>query len=168
MSSFHKVLAGLSLLLPLVAACQSETPASPNDPSLAPAATETKFVFPIEDSFTYACSDGTNVTVQIGGWIQGRFFEQANNRNVQLNVFHNTWTFTNTVTGQQFFFHESGPDRLYVEDGKLFIAVTGQIPNEVGIIGHLVYDLSGAAPARVFTAGKVFGDLLLLACDDLT
>jgi hypothetical protein len=168
MSSFHKLLAGLSVLLPLVAGCKSETPASPNNPSFAPAANENKFVFPIEATFTYACSDGTDVTVQIGGWVQGRVFEQAKNRNVQLNVFHNTWTFTNTVTGQKFVFHETGPDRLYVEDGKLFIAVTGQIPNEVGIIGHLVYDLSGEAPVRVFTAGKVFGDLLLLACENIT
>jgi hypothetical protein len=36
----------------------------------------------------------------------GRFFEQADNKNVQLHVFHATWTFTNTSSGETFVFQE--------------------------------------------------------------
>lgn len=162
------LLAALSVLLPFVVGCESGVPVSaPNDPpSFAPAGNQNKFVIPIHEEFSDVCPGGTELDVVIDGWFQGRFFEQANNKNVQLNVFRVTWTFTNS-SGKTFAFQEVGPDRIYMEDGKLFVAITGRIPF-LGLIGHAVFDLSTDPPTQVFTAGRNFGDLLLLACEALT
>lgn len=164
MSNFQKL--GLALLLtaPLAACREPTEPPSSDPPTFAPAGNANKVVSPIHIEFPEVCPDGTPLDVSIDGWIQTKVFT-PNSKNIQLNVFHNTWTFTNP-SDQTFVFREVGPDRLYMQDGKLFVAVVGRVP--FGHIGRLVFDLSTDPPTQVFSAGRDFGDLLLLACEDLT
>ncbi len=165
MSLSHKL--GLVVLLTLpIAACGEPTGPLQDQPAFAPAGNDNKFAFPIHDEFSDVCPGGTEVDIVIDGWIQGRIFPQEKNRNVQLTVFHNTWTFSNSSSGETFVFHEVGPDHAYFDDGKLFVAVVGRVP--FGHIGRLVFDLSTDPPAQVFSAGRDFGDLLLLACENIT
>ena len=167
------LLTALSVLLPFVVGCESGAPVSPpNDPPSFVAAdgNGNKFVVHIdgvEFDGPNVCPDGTELDIVIDGWFQGRSFEQDKNKNVVLTVFRLTWTFTNSVSDETFAFQEVGPDRVYMEDGKFFVAITGRIPF-LGLIGHAVFDLSTDPPTPVFTAGRNFGDLLLLACEDLT
>ena len=165
MSLSHKL--GLVVLLtsPIVACGEPSGPLQ-DQPAFAPAGNDNKFAFPVHDEFSDVCPGGTEVDVVIDGWIQGRFFPQEKNRNVQLTVFHITWTFSNSSSGETFVFHEVGPDHAYFDDGKLFVAVVGRVP--YGHIGRLLLDLSTDPPTQVFSAGRDFGDLLLLACENIT
>ena len=121
----------LSVVMALGLGCDSQAPVSPSNetPAFAPAdGNGNKFVIPIHVESPEVCPGGTELDLVIDGWFQGRFFVQANNNNVQLNVFRITWTFTNSSSGETFAFQEVGPDRVYLKDGKLFVAITGRIP----------------------------------------
>ena len=159
------------LLLSMVLGLLSCDPSSPGDPgstlsepSFAAAdGNENKFVFPVHIERPERCPDGTELNLVVDGYIQGRFFPQANNRNVQLTVYHNTWTFTNTA-GETFVFREVGPDHVYMRDGKLYVSVIGRMP--FGPVGHLIFDL--ATGDLVFEAGRDFGEVVLQACEALS
>jgi hypothetical protein len=162
MSLSHKL--GLVVLLTLpIAACGEPSGPLHDQPAFAPAGNDNKLVTPIHIEVTEECSGGIPVDLVIDGWIQSRVFPQENNRNVQLTVYHNIWTFTNRSTGETYLFPEAGPDRVYIEGGKLFVAIVGRAP--FGHIGRLVFDLSTGT--QVFSAGRDFGDLLLLACEKI-
>ena len=82
MSLSHKL--GLVVLLTSpIAACGEPSGPLQDQPAFAPAGNDNKFAFPIHDEFSDVCPGGTEVDIVIDGWIQGRFFPQAKNRNVQ-------------------------------------------------------------------------------------
>jgi hypothetical protein len=148
------------------AACRGELPMSPQgQPAFAPAENKNKLVIPLDDiSFTDVCPGGETLNVQFAGWLQIRFFDQPNNKNVELDIVHNTVTFTN-ATNESFVIQVVGPDRYYLEDGKLFVAIVGR---GTEVFGRVVVDLSTDPPTTVFVAGKEIGHVLLLACEALT
>jgi hypothetical protein len=84
--------------------------------------------------------------------------------NLELNVFHLVFTFTNEA-GETFVFNDVGPDRVYVKNGELFLAITGR-STATGIIGHVVLNLTRGEP--VLVAGKEFAPLEDQACEALT
>jgi hypothetical protein len=141
-------------------------PAStPNDPSLAPASNPNKLVFAFDETTTITCSGGAVLTRNQKGWVQIRGFRGAGTRNLELDVFHQVLTYTNTA-GQTFAFRDVGPDRYYLNQaGELVIAITGRSTGS-GVIGHVVINLDTGEVLLV--AGKEFGLVDDLACATLT
>ena len=91
-----------------------------------------------------------------------RFFDHAGNRHVELDVFQRLFTFTNSA-GESFVWHDVGPDRLWVEDGNLMLAVTGRAG---GHLGTFIVNL--ATGEVVFSAGPDLGLPREQACAALT
>jgi hypothetical protein len=150
----------------VTSACEAPTPLgpSPNTPLFANAPADgsgNKQVFVVDDGpFTINC--GTQTIVRhINGWFQVRTFDDPN-RNVELDVFHLAFTFTNAA-GEQFLWRDVGPDRYYVSDGTLFVAIVGRAG---GHIGRLVVNL--ATGETVFEAGQDLGLPRDQACAALT
>jgi hypothetical protein len=151
----------------IASACETPAPLgpAPNTPLFANAPADgngNKQVFVVDDGpFTINC--GTETIVRhIRGWFQVRTFDQPKNRNLQLAVFHLNFVFTNSA-GDQFVWHDVGPDRVFVSDGKLFVAVVGRAG---GHIGRLVADF--ATGEVVFEAGTDVGLPRDQACAALT
>jgi hypothetical protein len=158
----------LGVLL-LVTGCDSPEPAAPagETPVFAGVpddGNENKLVVPINDEFPADC-DGEELTVNVTGWFQARLFPQPSNPNVELDVFHLLWTFTNSA-GETFTFHDVGPNRVHFDfdTGDLILELTGRIAD--GVIGHIRVNLT--TEETEFVAGKEFGDLVALACEALT
>jgi hypothetical protein len=107
---------------------------------------------------------GTQTIVRnITGWVQVRTFDQPENRNLELDVFHLAFTFTNSA-GDEFVWHEVGPDRYYISEGNLFVAIVGRVGGQN--IGRLVVNL--ATGELEFEAGKDVGFPAAQACAVLT
>jgi len=154
----------------LVAGCQSSESVSPStdNPVLARAPATgngNKFVVPVNDELPPVDCEGEQLTGQLTGWFQGRLFSQPSNPNVELDVFHFLWTFTNSA-GETFAFHDVGPNRVHVDSdtGELLLELTGRVAG--GVIGHLRVNLDTGE--EEFIAGKDAGDLEALACEALT
>jgi hypothetical protein len=168
---FSRTLApGLAATLFLVTGCGNSDPASP--PTDTPAFAQVPATGngnKIVDSFDHPfpsvdCGGGEILDAHIKGWVQTRFFDQPNNRNVELDVFHSVLTFTNSA-GETFTFHDLGPDLVYFDHGLLVVALMGRIGSE-GVIGRLVINTDTGAVE--FFAGKDIGDVNDLACQALT
>jgi hypothetical protein len=142
------------------------SPASPsNDPSFAPADNPNKLVFTFDETTNVTCSGGEVLSRNQKGWVQVLLFTGAGTKNVELDVFHQEITFTNTA-GETFAFLDVGPDRYYLnKQGELVIAITGRSTGS-GVIGHVVINLDTGEVELV--AGKEFGTALRLACEALT
>jgi hypothetical protein len=152
----------------LVTGCQSSESVSPSTVNLvlarAPATgNDNKFVIPVNEEFSVDC-DGEQLTVNVTGWFQGRSFPQPN-PNVELDVFHQLWTFTNSA-GETFSFHDVGPNRVHFDfdTGEFILELTGRVAGAV--IGHLRVNLDTGEVE--FIAGKDVGDFYALACEALT
>jgi hypothetical protein len=153
----------------LLGGCQSSESVSPSsdDPVLARAPATgngNKFVVPVDEEFPVDCG-GEQLTGSVTGWFQGRFFSQPRNPNVELDVFHFLWTFTNSG-GETFTFHDVGPNRVHFDPktGELFLELTGRVAG--AIIGHLTINLNTGEVE--FAAGQDVGGLEALACEALT
>jgi hypothetical protein len=153
----------------LVTGCENSEPASPSTdtPALAqvPATgNDNKLVFPVdEDLPTVECGGGKILDVHLEGWVQVRVFPQPSNRNVQLDIFHHVFTFTNSA-GDTFVWNDVGPDHVYL-DGNFLVAVVGR-SGGTGLIGRLVINLDTGEVE--FSAGKEIQDIFTLACELLT
>ncbi len=84
-----------------------------------------------------------DLTLDYEGWFQGHVFDQTNNRNIELIVFHFDVTYTN-AQGDTWTWRDRGPDRYYEvvnNDGvaELHWAVSGR--SGWNIIGHAVFNL---------------------------
>lgn len=95
-----------------------------------------------------------DLTLDYEGWFQGRVFDQPNNRNIDLFVFHFDLTYTNEL-GESWTWRDRGPDRYYEvvnEDGvtEVHWAVTGR--SGWNVIGHAVYNF--ATGEFVLVAGQ--------------
>ena len=159
----------LVLGLALLAACADTNPLSPAlDHGLlfsqVPAdGNGNTQVFVIDINDEVSCGNQT-LARNVGGWIQVRLFDQAGNRNVEQDVFHLLITFTNS-SGESFVWSQVGPDRYWVEDGNLMVAITGH-GGPGGHIGTLRVNLT--TDEVVFSAGPDFGRARDQACAALT
>ena len=111
----------------LVTGCQSaeSVSPSPDTPAFAKGPADgngNKFVIPVDEQFPVDCN-GAQLIGHLTGWFQGRLFRQPN-RNVELDVYHFLWTFTNSA-GKTFRFHDVGPNRVH------FDARTGELVLEL-------------------------------------
>jgi hypothetical protein len=122
-----------------------------------------KQVFLIDETEPVSCGGGLTLSAHAEGWFQIRVFEQPGNRNVELDIFHATITYTN-VDGETFRFQDVGPDHYYIEDGNLIVAVTGR-SSASGVIGHFVLNLDTNEVELI--AGNEFGSPDALACEAL-
>jgi hypothetical protein len=158
-----RMLAAAVMVTPLLISCDRDPVSPPTGPAaFAPAGTGSKQVFTVDDSFTFGCPGGAVLNGRLGGFFQ---VMSGNGGNLELNVYHLVFTFSNPATGQSFAFHDVGPDRVYVKDGNLYIAITGR-SSATGVIGHVVINLTTGDAELV--AGNEFGDLAELACQKLT
>jgi hypothetical protein len=167
---FHKgvymvkrALMAASAIMPLLIGCDGRGPVSPSNetPAFAPAGNGNKQVFTVDEPFSTVCPGGAVLAGHLGGWFQ---VMGGSGRNLELNVFHLVFTFTN-AGGETFVFRDVGPDRLYVKDGNLFLAITGRSSGS-GVIGHVVINLTTGEV--VLVAGKEFGSPEAVACEHLT
>ena len=157
------LLTALTVVLPFVMSCESGVPVSPSNesPAFAPGGNGNKEVFIVDETFTTVCPNEAVLTGHFGGWFQ---VMGGSGRNLELNVFHGVITFTN-ADGETFIFHDVGPDRVYVKDGNIFLAITGRSTGS-GVIGHVVINRSTGDV--VLVAGKEFGTAEAVACRALT
>ena len=170
MRSFHHSLfrTTAAIGLALLAACADANPLSPaldHPPHFATAPADgngNKQVFPISVHDQRTCPNGAILNRHLEGWVQVRTFAQARNQNVELDVFYLVITFTNSAGGS-FVWHDVGPDRLWVEDGNLMIALSGRAG---GHVGTLIVNL--ATGDVVFDAGQDLGLPRDQACAALT
>lgn len=151
----------------IASACETPAPLgpSPNTPLFANAPADgngNKQVFMVNIGPTNINCGTQTIVRNIQGWIQVRTFDQPDNRNVELDVFHQNFIFTNAA-GDTFVWHDVGPDRYYVSDGILFVAVVGRAG---GHIGRLVVNL--ATGEVEFEAGRDAGLPRDQACAALT
>jgi hypothetical protein len=109
------------------------------------------------------CPNGEVISRHITGWVQVRFFDQGGSRNVELDVFHQNFTFTN-ADGKSWTWYDVGPDRVWLEDGDLMVAVTGRAAG--ANIGRFVINLTTGEV--VFQAGKDVAAPRVYACENLT
>ena len=174
------IAAALALVLAFGCTDQSTAPTALNEAVPAPSLDQggvpsdgngNKFVFPFDIDGQVTCTSGDVLNRNDFGWFQGRIFGQPNNRNVELDVFHDVITYTN-ASGDTFVWRDVGPDHFYVGDGELFVTVTGRSTasgnsnrDEI-VVGHVVLNLTTGEV--VFVAGNEFGTLDDLACDELT
>ena len=141
---------------------RAETPADGNG---------NKLVIPIDVSAPVSCGTQT-INFNLNGWVQLRTFDQPNNRNLELDVFHGVITYTNTA-GQTFVWHDVGPDHYYLDrNGDLILTVTGRATasgnlerNQI-VVGHVRMNLT--TQQVEFVAGRQLGNVDELACDALT
>jgi hypothetical protein len=150
----------------LVTACDNPEPVSPSigDPVFAPAdGNGNKEVVQVDEDFTVNCDGGEILDANTSGWFQVRSFNPPN-RNLELAVFHAVISYTNSA-GETFTFRDVGPDRLYMDNGNLIIAITGRSTGS-GVIGHFVFNISTGEVELV--AGIEFGNVDDLACAALT
>lgn len=154
----------------LVTSCDSPEPISPTSetPAFAgvPASgNDNKFVVVFDENFSLDC-DGEQLAVDFTGWLQGRIFPQASNPNIELDVFHSLFTFTNTA-GETFTFRDVGPNHAKIDfdTGVVTVELSGRISG--GVIGHLVFNTSTGEVD--FIAGNVeLAARDALACEALT
>jgi hypothetical protein len=86
-----------------------------------------KLVLTFEDNFPADCPSGDVLDGHLEGWVQVRTSDQPDNPNVRLEVFHALITFNNAA-GETYGFHDVGPNHYYVQNGILFIAISGTGP----------------------------------------
>ena len=168
----------LLVVAALLAACQeSAGPTALDHPifSGVPADGDgNKLVFDFDIDAPITCSSGEEINRNDFGWAQFWVFGPPNNRNVELGVFHDVITFTN-ADGETFVWRDVGPDRYYMQDGDLFVAIagtstgSGNTDRTETVAGHVVIrDPFGPTAEVVLIAGNEFGNIDDLACDTLT
>jgi hypothetical protein len=138
-------------------------------PLYAPHGNANKFVWAFQFNWTTTCSGGQELDVDFSG--TGQFTLHKGKRNVELNVWHNTWLYTNTA-GDTVRWIDTGPDRFYYnDDGDLIITVTGTStasgPGRDQVnVGTMVFNID--TDEVEFTAGQGLGYLDDMACEELT
>lgn len=160
-----------------VFACENPQPVAPSlDPSprFAQAPSDgngNKRVFQFDFTFPVSCGAAT-IDRNVRGWFQVQLFGQPNNRNVELDVFHGTNTYTNSA-GETFVWHDVGRDHYYLDsDGNLIITITGpstasgNLARDHIVIGHVVINLTTGEVKMV--AGRELESVNELACAALT
>jgi hypothetical protein len=137
-------------------------------PLFAPHGNDNKVVWPFQFYWDVDCGGGQILDVDFSG--TGQFMLKNGKRNIELNIWHNTWLYTNAAGGT-FRWIDTGPDRFYYdENGDLIITVTGTSTasgpgrDEVNV-GHMVFNIDTGEVE--FIAGRDLGTLDDMACGEL-
>jgi hypothetical protein len=153
--------------LSVCVACDAPTPLAPASASrrattLPADGRGNKEVFAVSIHDEVTC-ETANLRRDIDGWVQVRFFEQDGNRNVELDVFHGIFTFTNAAN-ESFVWRFVGPSRVWLEgDNLVLFAGSGR---SLGHIGTFIINLN--TEEVVFSAGPELGIPKDQACALLT
>ncbi len=137
-------------------------------PLFAPHGNDNKFVWPFQFNWQVECGGGQILDVDFSG--TGQFMLKSGKKNIELDIWHNTWLYTNAA-GDTFRWIDTGPDRFYYdENGDLIITVTGRAtasgPNRDEVnIGHMVFNTQTGEVE--FIAGQYLGALDDMACEAL-
>lgn len=129
-----------------------------------------KLVFPFDLTLAVSCGDEP-VSLRLIGWVQVHLFDEGNSPNVELDVFHGVLTFTNSA-GASFVWRDVGPDRYFLQDGELHLAISGRstasgnLDREDTVIGHVVLNLTTGEVELV--AGNAMGTIFAIACEALS
>jgi hypothetical protein len=101
-------------------------------------------VIAFDEAFEIPC-DGGLLDVHVGGWVSGRSFQGAGNRNLELAVYHAVITYTNP-DGETWTYRDVGPDHFYLDaNGDLILTINGRPGNPLGegsLNGHAVVNLT--------------------------
>jgi hypothetical protein len=159
------------LVSALAFACNDGSPTGPErgvmsvaDAQLAQAPADgngNKDVIVVSITNPVTCPNGETLIRTVGGWIQVRSFDRATGK-VALEVYHQTFTFTRS-DGTSYVWHDVGPNRYWMEDGFLMVAIVGR---SGGHIGTLTVNLDTGEV--VFSAGRDIALPRVLACAALT
>ena len=106
---------------------------------------------------------GFEIVADVGGHI-GTIVMDGTGHVLELNLYAIRATYTNPETGATFRYRDIGPDRLYVKDGRAYVAVTGRSSGS-GVIGVVVIDLETGEFVHV--AGNDVGDFYDGMCETL-
>jgi hypothetical protein len=143
-------------------------------PAAAIAAPPTRFVVDLNDPETdVAESDyvsglcGFEIDAEVAGHIIFTLFEDASQRHVvELDHFGIRTTYTNPATGAVVRVRDIGPDRYYISDGVLHVAITGRSEGGTGIVGVVKINLETGEVEHV--AGNDIGVFFDRLCGQLS
>lgn len=93
---------------------------------------------------------GFPVEVDMEGKVVIHLFDGG--RMVEIDNYSVRGLYTNPANGKTWKLVDSGPDRVYVRNGELFLGITGRSITGSGVIGLVVIDL--ATGEAVFIAGN--------------
>ena len=106
---------------------------------------------------------GFPVEADVAGRIQ-TIVQDGTGHILQLDVYGIRATYRNPENGRQFQYRDIGPDRLFVKDGRVYVAVTGRSSGS-GVIGVVVIDIE--TNEIVHEAGNDVGDFYAGMCETL-
>ena len=116
----------------------------------------------VDESAFWSAECGFPVQADISGQIAFLIFPDGDGRSVvELDVFGIRAAFTNPATGKTLRNTDVGPDRIYVQDGILYVAITGRSFN----LGVVIFDITNGF-VLVHQAGRDNGFFEGL-CDNL-
>ena len=154
-----RVLAALASLAVVLAAAPAVLAAGPsrdvtwlNDPAID-----------AEESVWASGLCGFPVEADVAGRIQ-TIVQDGTGHILQLDVYGIRATYRNPENGRQFQYRDIGPDRLFVKDGRVYVAVTGRSSGS-GVIGVVVIDIE--TNEIVHEAGNDVGDFYAGMCETL-
>jgi hypothetical protein len=106
---------------------------------------------------------GFPVEADVSGHIQELAYDGTGHV-LGLDVYAIRATYRNPDTGATFRYRDIGPDRLFVKDGRVYVAVTGRSSGS-GVIGVVVIDIETGDVVHV--AGNEVGDFYDGMCETL-
>lgn len=123
---------------------------------------QSQFTGIVEEILNELCS--FQVEVEIDGWAQ--YKSQKND--MKLTNWHSHLVFTNLDTGETLNLVDTGPDKVFEKDGRLFLSITGVSPTGSGWIGRVVYDMETWDIVQASGRQLHDGDFFQYVCDALS
>jgi hypothetical protein len=120
----------------------------------------------IDESAWASAWCGFAVDADVSGRVGGLEFAGDGRSVLSLTIYGIRVTYTNVETGAVVRLRDIGPDRFFVKDGRIFVAVTGRASNGTGIAGVVIFDFETGE--LVHQAGHdmgVFNDWFCSAID---
>jgi hypothetical protein len=110
---------------------------------------------------------GFDIDAQVSGHIVFTVFDDDSQRHVvELHHFGIRTTYMNVATGAVVRVRDIGPDRHYISDGVLHVAITGRSEGGTGIVGVVKINLETGEVEHV--AGNDIGVFLDRLCGELS
>ena len=109
---------------------------------------------------------GFPVIANYAGHILVKTLDRAGPGTVALTVYGMRIDYRNPANGAVYKARDIGPDRVYVKDGVLFVAVTGRSEGGTGVVGVVKINLETGEV--VHQSGNEIGFLYDHLCDDLS
>jgi hypothetical protein len=156
-----RVLASLASLAVVLAAAPAVLAAGPtveildlNDPQAD-----------IDESASISDACGFPIAADVAGTWRFVVYPEDARHVVEIDHYVTRVTYTNLDTGRVVKLRDIGPDRAYLRDGHLYVAVTGRAVTSQGNIGQVVVDIETGE--IVFRAGNDVGLFNDQLCDAL-